>query len=73
VKPGGVVFGSTILAEGVAVNGLARFLMGRYNATGIFHNAHDSLDGLRAELGNRFSDYELTTQGCVALFHATVG
>lgn len=72
VKPGGVVFGSTILAEGVPVNGLARFLMARYNASGIFHNAQDSLDSLRTELAARFTTYSVTVEGCVALFQATV-
>ena len=72
VRPGGVVFGSTILSQGVPVSGLARWLMARYNASGIFHNTQDSLDGLRAELGKRFSTWNVDVHGNIALFTATV-
>jgi hypothetical protein len=72
VRSGGTVFGSTIVAEGGSIGSAARFVMGRYNARGIFHNSHDSADVLDAELGARFASHRLTVQGCVALFEAQV-
>ncbi|MDW5329723.1 class I SAM-dependent methyltransferase [Plantactinospora sp. KLBMP9567] len=71
LRPGGRVFGSTILSSGVPVNVPARRLMKVYNARGIFHNADDDLAGLRWQLDQRFTDIQLTVRGCVALFEAT--
>ncbi|MET0254744.1 MAG: class I SAM-dependent methyltransferase [Luteibacter sp.] len=71
LAPGGVVFGATILAEGVQRSGLAVRLMGFYNRKGIFGNAGDSLDDLRGELAKRFARVEVTVVGCVALFVAS--
>jgi ubiquinone/menaquinone biosynthesis C-methylase UbiE len=72
VRPGGTVFGSTILAEGIPLNRSAQRLMGLYNRKGIFHNATDSLAELNRELEAAFTDYRLTVVGCVALFEATL-
>jgi ubiquinone/menaquinone biosynthesis C-methylase UbiE len=72
VRPGGTVFGSTILAHGVPVTRPARRLMAYYNGKGIFHNAADSLEDLRRTLDDITPHYSLTTQGSVALFHATL-
>jgi ubiquinone/menaquinone biosynthesis C-methylase UbiE len=72
VRPGGTVFGATILASGVPVSGRARRLMGFYNAKGVFHNAGDRLDDLDARLAAAFKEYTVTVRGCVALFEATV-
>ncbi|GIG86128.1 class I SAM-dependent methyltransferase [Plantactinospora endophytica] len=71
LRPGGRVFGSTILSSGVPVRAPARRLMKVYNARGIFHNADDDLAGLRWQLDQRFTDIEITVRGCVALFEAT--
>ncbi|AVT37065.1 class I SAM-dependent methyltransferase [Plantactinospora sp. BB1] len=71
LRPGGRIFGSTILASGVPVNATARRLMRLYNARGIFHNTDDDLAGLRWQLDQRFTDIQLTVRGCVALFEAT--
>ncbi len=70
VRPGGVVFGSTVLAHGVTVTRGGRWMMKNLNKKGIFHNQDDSLDDLRAVLGQNFTDFELYTRGCVALFRA---
>jgi len=70
LRPGGRVFGSTILADGVRTTAPARALMRLYNSRGIFHNADDDLAGLRAELAGRFVDCRLIVRGCVALFEA---
>lgn len=71
LRPGGRVFGSTILSAGVPVNPLGRVFMRLYNRTGIFHNAGDDLDGLRGQLTEHFADHRLSIRGCVALFEAT--
>jgi hypothetical protein len=68
---GGVVFGATILAEGVERSGAAQKLMAFYNRKGIFGNAEDSLDALRGELALRFYTVEIRVEGCVAMFVAS--
>ena len=45
--PGATIFGATLLHGGVDRNWMARKVMDRNNAHGIFSNAHDDLDGLR--------------------------
>lgn len=72
VRPGGRVFGATVLGAEVPRRAPARALMSVYNARGIFHNAADSPDALRAELTTRFRSHTLTLHGCIALFEATV-
>ncbi|MFD4999113.1 class I SAM-dependent methyltransferase [Streptomyces buecherae] len=72
VRPGGKVFGSTVLSQGVPVTKAARAAMNRLNASKDFNNRHDSLQDLRRELSARFSDFTLTVHGCTALFEATV-
>ena len=73
LRPGGRVFGSTILAHGVETTAPARALMRLYNSRGIFHNAGDDLAGLRRELADHFAHHRLTVRGCVALFEAHTG
>ena len=70
LRPGGRVFGSTILANGVKTSAPARALMRLYNSRGIFHNTHDDLAGLRDELASHFADHRLIVRGCVGLFEA---
>ncbi|MBP2320053.1 SAM-dependent methyltransferase [Kibdelosporangium banguiense] len=69
VRPGGIVFGSTILSAGVAVAPQARLLMKYLNARGIFHNDRDTLDDLREVLAG-LGRYQLVVRGSVALFRA---
>ena len=70
LRPGGTLFGGTVLRHGIRVSPQARGLMGTYNAMGIFGNAEDSLDGLIHEIESRFDDVAIETHGCVALFRA---
>ncbi len=65
---GGVIFGSTILGQGVERNYLARTLLGIYNKKGIFGNEADRLDDLEARLQKYFVDTRIRVEGCVALF-----
>ena len=66
--PGGVMFGATLLHGGVDTTWPARRLMASYNAKGIFDNANDDLDGLRATLAQHLDAVTVDVVGCVALF-----
>lgn len=68
LNPGGVIFGATLLHEGVDRSWLARRLMDIYNKKGIFANRQDDLQGLTRELEQRFSDVSVSVVGCAALF-----
>jgi ubiquinone/menaquinone biosynthesis C-methylase UbiE len=70
VRPGGIVFGSTVLSRGVTVSRAGRWLMKYLNEKGIFHNDKDSLQDLRTVLERNFADFELYTHGSVGLFRA---
>ncbi|MFC5720505.1 class I SAM-dependent methyltransferase [Streptomyces gamaensis] len=72
VRPGGRVFGSTVLASGLPVSAGGRLLMRALNRRGVFHNTGDSLTGLREALAARFPEHRLWTHGCVAFFEGTV-
>jgi len=72
IKPllnvGGVIFGSTVLGEGIERNIFAKYLMAIYNKKGIFTNKNDSLINLKENLEHHFSKSSVTVIGCVALF-----
>ena len=68
LAPGGVLFGSTILSQGVRPSAVATRLMAFYNERGIFDNADDSLIDLRDALEARFDDVRIVVTGCVARF-----
>src|SRR6202140_5358392 len=70
LRDGGVIFGSTILGEGVRHNLLAKQLMKIYNATGIFSNLSDRQSDLEAGLKAHFDEHTIHIAGCVALFSA---
>jgi Methyltransferase domain len=71
MKEGAVLFGATILGNGISPNLAARQLLALYNAKGVFNNYDDDLDSLSAGLRQRFARVEIERQGCVALFSAT--
>ncbi len=70
LNPGGVIFGSTLLASGVPRSRMARRLMDAYNQRGVFANAGDSREALEDALRKRFEEWRLETIGCAALFQA---
>lgn len=72
LKDGGVIFGSTILGEGVRHNPLAKQLMKIYNARGIFSNLSDRQSDLEAGLEANFDEHTIRIAGCVALFSARI-
>jgi len=77
VKPlsrdGGVIFGSTILGEGVRHNPLAKQHMKIYKEKGVFSNLSDRQSDLEAGLKAHFDEHTIHIAGCVALFSARKG
>lgn len=71
LRPGGKLFGSTILSDGVRHGRLAQAQLNRMNETEVFDNRSDSLADLEKELAARFTRYELVARGSVGLFSAT--
>lgn len=71
VRPGGTIFGSTVLDEGVKHSSQALALLRELNGTGTFSNRGDSLAALESELSFRTSEYSLSVHGSVALFALT--
>jgi SAM-dependent methyltransferase len=70
LKPGGTLFGSTLLASEPMTARSARRLMRYYNRRGIFANEGDTEAALRAALEQHFQDVAIQRVGCAALFAA---
>jgi SAM-dependent methyltransferase len=70
LEPGGVLFGSTILGEGVKHTRACRRALKYGNRKGLFCNSKDSLEDLRAALEATFETSEVEVQGSMALFSA---
>ncbi len=70
LRPGVVLFGSTIPGRSPAHTRRSRAIQRLYNRRGIFGSADDDLEGLRAALNSTFSRHGLHTRGTVALFAA---
>lgn len=70
LAPGGVLFGSTLLGQGVRYSFAARKLAAFYNRKRVFSNTRDSREDLERLLRDRFPQVQIEMQGCVALFAA---
>ena len=70
MNPGAVIFGSTILYEGVKRNARATWVIKASNKMGFMANMNDSLEDLRESLQHSFSDSYVKVIGCEALFWA---
>jgi SAM-dependent methyltransferase len=70
LAPGGVLFGATVLGDGVDLSRRARRKMEKFNRRGIFSNLEDNLEDLRNGLGRVFGGCEVEMRGAVALFTA---
>lgn len=68
LKPGGVLFGSTLLQGGMDRSLLAKGFMRLCNARGVFSNRKDDLSGFIAALSQHLADVRIETAGSVALF-----
>jgi SAM-dependent methyltransferase len=70
IKPGGILFGSTVLRLGVPCDLRARAFMRLYNAYGVFCNLQDNLADLKTALESRYTEVRIDVVGCVASFTA---
>lgn len=70
LRPGGVLFGATILGSELPRSFVQRRLMGLYNRKGIFGNESDSRAALEQALHEVFEQVEIEQVGVVALFWA---
>ncbi|MDH3000013.1 SAM-dependent methyltransferase [Chelonobacter oris] len=70
LKNDGVLYGATILGNGVTHNAFGSKLMKIYNKKGIFNNYHDMMDGLESVLASFFEQVEIRLEGAVAIFRA---
>lgn len=70
LRPGGVVFGSTVLGRDAGHSRSARALLALYNAVGAFDNRADSAADLEMALAARFDGVRVEVVGSVALFSA---
>ncbi|MCP4220813.1 MAG: class I SAM-dependent methyltransferase, partial [bacterium] len=68
LKPGGILFGSTLLKEAPGYNGRAKWLMRFYNRKRIFTNHSDSAEALKNILKQNFDESSVKIIGCAALF-----
>ncbi|WP_368941616.1 class I SAM-dependent methyltransferase [Citrobacter werkmanii] len=67
----GILYGATILGEGVTHNAFGNKLMAVYNQKGIFSNKNDSEKELTKILSTHFENVEISIKGTVALFTAS--
>lgn len=68
LRPGGVLFGATILGAGVPHSPLARLFLATYHRLGVFTNRTDQPAMLEQALRQHFRSYDLRLVGSVALF-----
>jgi ubiquinone/menaquinone biosynthesis C-methylase UbiE len=64
----GVLFGTTVLSEGVSKNILAKLAMWMLNVLGVFNNRKDNTYDLEAYLKNNFQVLEFEVIGVTAVF-----
>jgi ubiquinone/menaquinone biosynthesis C-methylase UbiE len=70
LRPGGAIFGTTILGVGVRRNWLGHVYMRIFNSKGVFCNYDDQRSDLEEGLSKTFVRYEVITRGCIAFFRA---
>ncbi len=70
LNPGGVVFGTTFLYEGIKRSPFANCMFWWTNRLGFMTNKQDSLEGLAENLDGYFSESHIELRGCAALFWA---
>ncbi len=71
MAPEGVLFGSTILGEGITKSYCAKLVLAWYNLLGSFHNIDDTEEGLVVALSRNFHYVDCRIIGAVALFAAS--
>lgn len=68
LRPGGVLFGSTIIADADRHTAIGRRLMGAYNRKGIFGNALDTAADLERVLRANLTHVDVDSCGAVVVF-----
>jgi SAM-dependent methyltransferase len=71
LRPGGVLFGSTILGEPRGLTVVGRRLLEAYNRRGVFDNVTDTRVELERVLARTLTNVEIEVHGAVAVFRAT--
>src|SRR5262249_49443692 len=70
MRPGAVLFGSTVIGSGVSHNMLGRKLLESWNRRGIYSNLDDDLATLESLLAELFQRHEVRLNSRMALFTA---
>ncbi|TLD11795.1 hypothetical protein PspLS_11648 [Pyricularia sp. CBS 133598] len=70
LRPGGVVFGATILGKGVSHNPLGHLVLWLNNYFGAFDNYEDDAISFLVPLQKMFEDVRYEVVGCMLLFEA---
>jgi SAM-dependent methyltransferase len=70
LRPGGILFGATLLGRGVSLGLAGRRLAALYNRKKIFSNTEDDMAGLRRGLERSFRESATDVVGAAALFWA---
>lgn len=68
LKPGGILFGTTVLSQGVRKNLFARFFMWLMNVIGVFNNRRDNAHELEHALQQNFHLIDFEVNGTTAFF-----
>lgn len=68
LKPGGILFGATILSDENLQTGMSKRLAAFYNKKKIFSNIDDNYQTLKQILEANLSHVDIKIMGCVALF-----
>jgi hypothetical protein len=70
LNPGGVIFGSSILYQGVKNNPVINLILDLTNRTGIMTNLEDTAEDLKENLDRYFNGSTVYIIGREVLFHA---
>jgi SAM-dependent methyltransferase len=73
LRPGGTLFGTSVLAEGVPMSRFTRKMISEQHRRGNFQNQGDDPEGLRAQLAKYFPESSVEVHGVTAVFRATAG
>jgi ubiquinone/menaquinone biosynthesis C-methylase UbiE len=73
LRPGGVLFGTSVLSEGVPMNAFTRKMLRVQYKRGNFQNQGDDPQGLARQLEKYFPESSMEIRGNVAIFRATAG
>lgn len=68
LRPGGQIFGCSVLSENVDKNWLAKAAMGFLQGSGVFNNQHDNAADLSATLNAYFDEVKVEVIGPTAVF-----